>query len=174
MTTQQKAEKILHSLKENRRFFNYSQIGYELRVSSQSLNRIIQTGNIATKQAERLVKWGEMMGFAFGSEKAVESPEIIPLEYSKEGGVKEVVTINSGSPESKQMFPDWESTYETQSDLSEQISYLSTTNQFSTFISSLSKEQVVQHKDELLCAMKQKLNTTQVIVISQLLEAKIV
>lgn len=174
MITQQKAEKIIQSLKDNRRFFNYSQIGYELRVSSQSLNRIIQTGNITTKQAERLIKWGEAMGFAFGSEKAVESPETSPFWPSKEGGVKEIVAINSSSPESKQMFPDWESPYETQSDLSEQISSLSTTNQFSTFISSLSKEQVVQHKDELLCAMKQRLNQTPFIVVSQLLEAKIV
>jgi hypothetical protein len=169
MTTQQKADKILHSLKENRRFFNYSQIGYELRVSSQSLNRIIQTGNITTKQAERLVKWGEMMGFAFGSEKAVESPEISPQVDTKPEATKK----NTESEPWKWHNPD-ESGNETQSDLSEQISSLSTTNQFSTFISSLSKEQVVQHKDELLCAMKQKLNTTQVIVISQLLEAKIV
>jgi hypothetical protein len=124
---------------------------------------------MTAKQAERLVKWGEMMGFAFGSEKAVESPKISPQVDTK--------------PEATPIDPDaanwrWEnrseSRNETQSDLSEQISLLSTTNQFSTFISSLSKEQVVQHKDELLCAMKQKLNTTQVIVISQLLEAKIV
>lgn len=166
MTTQQKAENILKSLKENRRFFNYSQIGYELRVSSQSLNKIIQTGNIATKQAERLVEWGEMIGFAFGIEKAVESHETSPQVDTK----SEATPLDT---ENWRWHNPIESGNETQSDLYKQIDTLSTTNQFSTFISSLSKEQVVQHKDELLCAMKQRLNQTPFIVVSQLVEAKI-